>query len=541
MKSNEGDDAMFKHLVELNDLQFAFVLSHFFVSEPILYDDIRKLYEKDEWKYYHICQDTEINFNDLYQKYPYAKAEQMQMCFGMCYDWIQNAELHKIYPLCRKAFRFAWDYVRVNRKFHGQDFFQKWTKKYSLQQPLQELLKSYYIAATLAEIKGHSVRYDEMLAERVAEYIESVWAECVIQPLTIIADQKIEPANPSVHLVIKKIMESETLLDGFRAVFLEEQQSVEPIAHQMMGKCYCSHCVQTKEDHQIQEQMLYEKVIRQGNAQWIKTLDFLFQMIGLDAPSFTANVQINPEQLQYFLCFLEEAKESYHLPDDMDLPCLFFYLYALAFQADYQQVRAKLYAYPSRSMYLSEMEGYQKKESEILREKQAAEQAYQEVKKENARLRQWAEEIQAETRIEIQRLHQELSNREDFSQEVQALRAYVMELHQEKLMVQSVSEEEKIQALKKRRIMVIGGSHQWQKKLKQVIPEISLVYTDDYLRHQDLWKKSEYVFVNTSVLSHNAYYKLMKLIRKNQTTLFYLKDHRNVSLTISEMYHCMYP
>lgn len=533
---------MFDNLAELNDLQVAFVLSHFLASEKILHVDIRRMYEKDELKYDRLCDTVQMDFNAIYRKYPYEKAMQMQMCFGLCYDSVINQQFHQLYPMIRKAYKFSWNYVETYRSFDGQVFLGKWMKKYPADYyPLQVLLKMYSIAVVLSEMKGYPViRYDEIMIQKVIQYINDIWSQAFDISLPSLEGMDIQTESEEINEVLQYISNPKNLLENFRDLFLKEMQQLK-LSHQIIGKCYCEACIKTKEDQAQAERLLYEKVIRQGSAQWLKVFDFLFHLLDMDAPSFTVNVKIHSQQLRYFIRFLEEAHESYNLSEKMYLPCLFFYLYMIALYKDYQNVRNLLYKNPKQSVYLLEMEKSKNREAELLRKNEQFKRKYQMLQKENERLRQLlAEANKKEQRIQRE-MHQQLKARLDFSEEVYALRAYIIGLDQDERCSVSVSEEKQIQALKKIRIAVIGGAYDWHKKLKTILPETVFFYADHYLKQYATLRSCKYVFINTKILSHKSYDKLMEIIEKNYLPFFYLKGHRNISLTISEMYSFIFP
>ena len=100
---------MFDNLAELNDLQVAFVLSHFLASEKILHVDIRRMYEKDELKYDRLCDTVQMDFNAIYRKYPYEKAMQMQMCFGLTDSNLNHTGIY-LYSKGKIMIHLTFDY-----------------------------------------------------------------------------------------------------------------------------------------------------------------------------------------------------------------------------------------------------------------------------------------------------------------------------------------------------------------------------------------------------------------------------------------------
>lgn len=138
----------------------------------------------------------------------------------------------------------------------------------------------------------------------------------------------------------------------------------------------------------------------------------------------------------------------------------------------------------------------------------------------------------------IRQLEQQIENMEDYSEEVFALRkyAYKVERTEENVEEKAPSLRTMIEYIKSMNIVIIGGSLNWQQKLKEWLPSVELFETDEITRDISKIKRVDAVFINTAVLSHAFYKKVMKEMNKKGTPLFYLGGHSNMEKTLLEIY-----
>ncbi|WP_026568325.1 hypothetical protein [Bacillus sp. UNC41MFS5] len=90
--------------------------------------------------------------------------------------------------------------------------------------------------------------------------------------------------------------------------------------------------------------------------------------------------------------------------------------------------------------------------------------------------------------------------------------------------------------IRSRKIIIIGGSLNWQQKLKETFPTIEFFEVDEKNRDISKIKRVDAVFINTTIFAHSFYKKIMKELSKKETPLFYLSGQNNIEKTTLEIY-----
>ncbi|MCM3768150.1 hypothetical protein [Neobacillus niacini] len=96
--------------------------------------------------------------------------------------------------------------------------------------------------------------------------------------------------------------------------------------------------------------------------------------------------------------------------------------------------------------------------------------------------------------------------------------------------------EDKITALAKKKIVIIGGHPNWKKKVKGLFPDYRIVGVEELNRDLSYLDFSEAVFLNTSFFSHSFYWKVMSKMSKNSTPLYYINESTNLEQMVQQLY-----
>ena len=70
------------------------------------------------------------------------------------------------------------------------------------------------------------------------------------------------------------------------------------------------------------------------------------------------------------------------------------------------------------------------------------------------------------------------------------------------------------------RSIVIGGHKNWQKKMRQCLPDSQFVASDHMNFDPAMLRNKKYIIVNTDILKHGIYYKIMSERKKEQKVLY---------------------
>ncbi|WP_144550692.1 hypothetical protein [Bacillus sp. X1(2014)] len=139
-----------------------------------------------------------------------------------------------------------------------------------------------------------------------------------------------------------------------------------------------------------------------------------------------------------------------------------------------------------------------------------------------------------EANTKIRQLEQQIENMDDYTEEVYALRNYVY--REEKTDNNAPSLNTMNEYIRSMKIIIIGGSLNWQQKLKEVFPTIEFFEVDEKNRDISKIKRVDAVFINTTIFAHSFYKKIMKELSKKETPLFYLGGQNNIEKTTLEIY-----
>ena len=133
---------------------------------------------------------------------------------------------------------------------------------------------------------------------------------------------------------------------------------------------------------------------------------------------------------------------------------------------------------------------------------------------------------------EIEKLKQALEKAEAKNKEVDLLREIVFEI---KMCDLRESKTALAELVKGKKIVVIGGHINWQKKMKAMYPDMIII--DGHLANVDIamFKNADLVLFNTANMSHKLYYKLIDAFRSNGIVYDYLGRITNSALLEQEI------
>lgn len=121
----------------------------------------------------------------------------------------------------------------------------------------------------------------------------------------------------------------------------------------------------------------------------------------------------------------------------------------------------------------------------------------------------------------------------DYEQELGELRSYVYSLHEHWEEQELLDNMETENFWRSKRVLVVGGHSNWQKKLKERFPKWQFLSAETKNMTTDLIREKEYIVCNTELLSHGTYYKLLAL-RKREQRILYVHSN-NMELCLREL------
>lgn len=149
--------------------------------------------------------------------------------------------------------------------------------------------------------------------------------------------------------------------------------------------------------------------------------------------------------------------------------------------------------------------------------RQALAQRDNEIRQLRSTYRTGLERQLAEKEREVRQLQEELQRERDKDKELFALREFAFAQKQEEL--PTAKEEIVLPAI---RCLIIGGYPTWQQKMKAAVPEsFTFISAETVTFDINLLRRADLVVINTAVLSHKIYYRVVENIPKT-TKLGYL-------------------
>lgn len=138
----------------------------------------------------------------------------------------------------------------------------------------------------------------------------------------------------------------------------------------------------------------------------------------------------------------------------------------------------------------------------------------------------------AETEWQMERLKREIVKKEEKHEKE---RAELLELRKLLLCTKKEKPEEEKRADIGRmgRSVIIGGHKNWQKKMSQCLPDSQFLASDHMNFDPAVLHNKEYIIVNTDILKHGIYYKIMNERKKGQKILYV--HGNNIERTLREI------
>lgn len=208
-------------------------------------------------------------------------------------------------------------------------------------------------------------------------------------------------------------------------------------------------------------------------------------------------------------------------------------LYTLALNKSYKNLRAS-YLKAVNEDYLLEIDKLQTKLTNSINKVTAEKESLE--KKEDAlkkREKELLEEIER-LKLENSRLKTEAKEGESLKQEVVKLRNYVFDLNNLNTDEAELEHEVNIDLLNNKNIVILGGTLNWEQKMKEVLPNATFVGNEQMNTSINFINKKSIVFINTK-MKHAFYYKIKSVLDKVNPEYYYINNETNIKYTLELM------
>lgn len=489
-------------------------------GNSFLHPYIENCYRKKEWQYYEAFQNSYLKGNALVSMYTTKSEEKIRQVIGILEWSYKNREFTQIDQIIKKGYKFAYQFYHQNQQIDFDDFMRCYARKQKGKVVKEiDLIYQNIVLWYLCQREGKPIKTNNVAWNSFQDVLSASLNEAKIQEVmfseSMLVKHKKEIEDLYVEYNIPKNAHFDTIgtfLDYLISVQLKKIHNIHPnITVEMAEK-------------KVFEVSPTKYIGAMGG--WLKTLQ-IHELDALNLIPFTrAELDI------VFLELLYVRKYNYISKNDQDL----FFISSL-----YQKCLASLYR-ETKKMYLDQSkEDYylnvQAKEVQIKEQEMNLLRQQKMWETKNKQKQQEIEGLSKEIReanARIRQLEQQIENMEDYSAEVHTLRSLVYK--EEKEEEKTLSLPTMIDHINATKIVIIGGAINWQQKLKDALPSLHLFETDEVNRDLSIIRRMDAVFINTTLLSHAFYEKVIKELNRSGTPLFYLSGHSNIEKTIQEIY-----
>lgn len=262
----------------------------------------------------------------------------------------------------------------------------------------------------------------------------------------------------------------------------------------------------------------------------------LFCGINLNAPLLTSGVEIERE-LQEFIftqitLIVKDNDAALHIPEEDIAVFYFLGITIISLLKEYNKAKEFYNENNQENVFMN---------FEIaMREYKKIKVEHQDLVVENKRLHSKCEELASliatttkekdkiysntirEQEKEIAKLRQLLDIETEKNIELNALREFVFSSKSDNCSIPS--EDFRIDSIHNKKIIVIGGPDNWQKKVKGVFPEYNIISGFNVKFDLNALKSADYVFLNVIDMSHSAYLRIIDFIRKHNIRYWYINS-----------------
>lgn len=280
-------------------------------------------------------------------------------------------------------------------------------------------------------------------------------------------------------------------------------------------------------------------VTEENISKWINGIAYIFDYESLSAPSLFDNIEFKEQNIEEIL----SAYYIQHKNQNIENASKFLVsgIYIKYLLKTYKELKNYYFANNKETMFV-ELEGLQNQNNLLKQQVVEMENAIQRQSKQinDLKLQIKNEYQKAEVKFineikELVKQNTELEQRidelEQQETELIALREMMFALEQKN---DITLQKTNIKDIDHSNILIVGGHPNWQKQLKEQLPNIRIVDTDALNFNPDLLSNIEIIIFNTAYMNHAMYYKMIAYIRKHGIHVGYITN-QNMELSLSQI------
>lgn len=499
-------------------------------SEKRCQEDINKMYQSDEKKFFQFYNMTGIAKTKIFDKFSISTSE----CIKKCYGIIISEELGKetkgvplfIQKLIKKAYKPVYTF-NMHKKWNMLEEFIPWYEEKIGGVNMMSgvfLDKCFYVLNFLA-IKEEKVLMPTEMLNVVDSHFHYLLSNLTLEEVI----KTEEGLTTGYEKLIKDTTFKNQISEDVSYIFenirlLEENVLMETLEPESLGH--------------IRQELTSMPLTRITN-----TLILMVERFGLSG-DFLREAKVGNKRLEEIAKYIYILKNSNGLTDrDAEIMYLVtLVIYAIA--SEYNKLREGFYE--GLKVKLQEKEADEEKREVALEEKhqKEIEKLKEELRLANEKVSSLKEmskqNVQTINQLEIEkkRLNNEVIKAKENDKEIQFLRDFYFNSQEEHKVTEDVNMESILTYLNSINGVIVGGHPNLTKKMKEKLPNFEFVTKDETSRNLSFLRNKEIVFISSTSMhdKHALYFKIVKEINNTDTFLSYLEKHTNVELLMKDMY-----
>ncbi|CAM3207353.1 hypothetical protein HP548_02485 [Paenibacillus taichungensis] len=499
-------------------IQHYLTLSYCLGEIDYLYTDIDKIYASREEDYFEVLSDIDISLSRKLTMQPLVQVHATIKAFAITALAAHEGNYDSLFNLIRKGYRKVWEYVKKNKEFDAYKYSEN-QEQTAINRDLSA--SAFSVADSLCFLKEYPVFIYKDLMEQLYQHRQLI----LYNMFTVESKQKADPVHnlrseKLIHL-IKNLQKSKSLEVFFNSVTNEYEGSLLKGSSTRLSK------KTGQREFTLGSCEPYISVLHSMNLRY-------FGIIGME---WFKQIQPDKHMIDHLTALLEEAQNNQRWTDEQ-LEILFIsFLFFCGIHKDYQIAR-KLALSESQGQLLLDIK-HMREEFDLYKKDNMKEKRQTDSAAEQSRINtEKLEKELLEKELEIQELRSLIRETKSNNKEVIALRKLVASLRseEEKIEPLTIDMDEMIRFLSRINGVIIGGHQHWQQRLREKLTNFRFVHVVELNRSFKFIESADAVFVNTTVLSHSMYFKLMNHIEAYNTKFYFLGEHTNIELNVEDIY-----
>lgn len=504
-------------------------IRHFLIlslgGTPFLHDTIEKMYKENQWEYYEHYRNSELTEDLVIPTYTTKSEEKMKQVAGIV-DWCyHHNNFERLFKLIKKGFKFTYQYVEQRKHVDLQEFNHAFMKKKGGADNVSdlELFNNDIICLYLCYRNEKSCNLRNVAGEIFQMGLKDAYLNAITKEINFSKEKQ-------------KIYKEQV------DALYEEY----PIPNKFNDEMNISRLFEYGIERKTEEVIMRDRIANPGEARTqafkepflreIGALSGWFKALGINEMDLTDQTPFSKEDMDIVFMEYLIAHDENDIPESSRDLFIVACIWIQALATHYKETK-RLYLDESKEEYYSDIK---QRESEIKAKESELRDRERESERKEADLLDRVKKLEEELRVarkSLKEKDEKTKELQDYSKEVHALRTYLYDQEKSKAEVPVLrSVEDMAGAIEQYKVAVFGGHPNWQQKLKEILPGITMIHVDEINKDLSYIDRMDAVFINTSSFNHSFYRKLMARLSKNETKLYYLEGSTNTERLILKMY-----